>query len=262
MTAEAPEPTAPEATAQAEAPGEGEGDLPVASIRRMEVPFGPFLALSALVYLLAGPSIWAWRYERIHKIREAVSHMLVLFPFETEIYEKEGIPVTYVGHPLAANIPVQPDKVDARRRLGLPETGRILGVLPGSRSSEVKMLSPRFLQAVQILQDQDPDLTILVPMVNPKRRQEFEEALAQHPIRNVHIIDANTAGIRFNDLLRNGDTQLFTTAIIIIRMTNNEAALLQVVLADSTGPCERMCDGYHRPHRVIPELLDDQILMT
>ena len=146
-----------------------------------------------------GPSIWAWRYERIHKIREAVSHMLVLFPFETEIYEKEGIAVTYVGHPLAANIPVQPDKVDARRRLGLPETGRILGVLPGSRSSEVKMLSPRFLQAVQILQDQEPDLTILVPMVNPKRRQEFEAALAEHPVRNLHIIDANTAGIGVPD---------------------------------------------------------------
>ena len=61
------------------------------------------------------------------------------------------------------------------------------------------MLSPRFLQSVQILQDQDPDLTILVPMVNPKRRQELEEALAQHPIRNVHIIDANTAGIRQPD---------------------------------------------------------------
>src|SRR5690606_40084745 len=93
-----------------------------------------------------GPSIWAWRYERIHKIREAVSHMLVLFPFETEIYEKEGIPVTYVGHPLAANIPLQPDKQDARRRLGLQGQGRVLGVLPGSRSSEVRLLAPRFLR--------------------------------------------------------------------------------------------------------------------
>src|SRR5690606_11374747 len=65
-----------------------------------------------------GPSIWAWRYERIHKIRDAVSHMLVLFPFEEAIYQKEGIPVTYVGHPLARVIPMHPDKAGVRARLG------------------------------------------------------------------------------------------------------------------------------------------------
>ncbi len=146
-----------------------------------------------------GPSIWAWRYERIHKIREAVSHMLVLFPFETEIYEKEGIPVTYVGHPLAANIPLQPDKQDARRRLGLQGQGRVLGVLPGSRSSEVRLLAPRFLRTVQLLQRQDPDLTVLVPMVNARRRREFEQALAQCPVRNLHVIDGDTPGVRAPD---------------------------------------------------------------
>lgn len=146
-----------------------------------------------------GPSIWAWRYERIHKIREAVSHMLVLFPFETEIYEKEGIPVTYVGHPLAANIPVHPDKQDARRRLGLNGAARVLGVLPGSRSSEVRLLAPRFLKTVQLLQQQDPDLTVLVPMVNARRRQEFEQVLAQCPVRNLHLIDGDTPGVRTAD---------------------------------------------------------------
>lgn len=146
-----------------------------------------------------GPSIWAWRYERIHKIREAVSHMLVLFPFETEIYEKEGIPVTYVGHPLAANIPLHPDKQDARRRLGLDGVGRVLGVLPGSRSSEVRLLALRFLKTVQLLQQQDPDLTVLVPMVNARRRQEFEQALAQCPVRNLHLIDGDTPGVRTAD---------------------------------------------------------------
>ena len=146
-----------------------------------------------------GPSIWAWRYERIHKIREAVSHMLVLFPFETEIYEKEGIPVTYVGHPLAANIPLHPDKQDARRWLGLDGVGRVLGVLPGSRSSEVRLLAPRFLKTVQLLQQQDPDLTVLVPMVNARRRSEFEQALAQCPVRNLHLIDGETPGVRTAD---------------------------------------------------------------
>lgn len=136
-----------------------------------------------------GPSIWAWRYERIHKIREAVSHMLVLFPFEEEIYQKEGVPVTYVGHPLAQVIPMHPDRSAARRYLGIDGSARVLAVMPGSRASEVKLLSPRFLQAVQILAGQDPALQVLVPMVNAERRADFEACLRQYPIPNCRIID-------------------------------------------------------------------------
>ena len=135
-----------------------------------------------------GPSIWAWRYERIHAIREAVSHMLVLFPFEEALYQKEGVPVTYVGHPLASVIPRQPDPLQARQRLGIDPGARVLALLPGSRASEVRLLAPRFLQAVQLLQAQDPALIVAVPMVSEQRRQDFEQALRQHPIRNLHLI--------------------------------------------------------------------------
>ncbi|WP_454692521.1 lipid-A-disaccharide synthase [Achromobacter aloeverae] len=138
-----------------------------------------------------GPSIWAWRYERIHKIREAVSHMLVLFPFEEEIYRKEGIPVTYVGHPLAGAIPMQPDRAAARARLGLEQGARILAMLPGSRSSEIKVLAPRFLQAVRLLQQRDPALQCVVPMVNAQRRAEFEGFLRQYPVTNLRIVTAD-----------------------------------------------------------------------
>lgn len=135
-----------------------------------------------------GPSIWAWRYERIHKIRQAVSHMLVLFPFEVAIYEKEGIPVSCVGHPLAQDIPLEPDKSGARRRLGIPQDVPVLAVMPGSRRTEIQLLSPRFLQAVQILQRQTPELVILVPMVNSQRRAEFETILQAHPIQNLRLL--------------------------------------------------------------------------
>lgn len=138
-----------------------------------------------------GPSIWAWRYERIHAIRKAVSHMLVLFPFEVEIYQKEGIPVTCVGHPLAQVIPMRPDRDAARAFLGIDSGARVLAVMPGSRSSEIRMLAPRFLQAVQQLQQRDPGLVILVPMVNAERRREFEAILAQHPVRNCTIVGAD-----------------------------------------------------------------------
>jgi len=135
-----------------------------------------------------GPSIWAWRYERIHAIREAVSHMLVLFPFETALYEKAGIPVTYVGHPLAQDIPMNPDRQAARAALGVPTAAHVLAVLPGSRASEINLLAPRFLRAVQLLQQQDTDLQILVPMVNAARRQQFEALLAHTPIQNLHLL--------------------------------------------------------------------------
>lgn len=140
-----------------------------------------------------GPSIWAWRYERIHKIRRAVSHMLVLFPFEVAIYEKEGVPVTCVGHPLAQNIPLQPDQAAARQRLGLDADAKVLAMLPGSRRSEIELLAPRFLQTVQRLQQDYPDLRVVVPMVNPQREAEFNAHLKQYPIKNLHLLRQSDA---------------------------------------------------------------------
>ena len=138
------------------------------------------------------PSIWAWRYERIRHIRESVSHMLVLFPFEEAIYRKEGIPVTYVGHPLADAIPLSPDRAAARIRLGLSETSRVIAILPGSRSSEVRLIAPRFLQAAQQMQQRDPSLHFIVPMVNQDRKKEFEAALALCPVKHLQILTSST----------------------------------------------------------------------
>lgn len=135
-----------------------------------------------------GPSIWAWRYERIHFIREAVSHMLVLFPFEEAIYQKEGIPVTYVGHPMADAIAIDPDPYAARLRLGLDQDARIIAILPGSRASEIKLIAPRFLRAAQLLQKKDPSLQFVVPMVNEERAKEFKAFLGQFPVNHLQIV--------------------------------------------------------------------------
>ena len=139
-----------------------------------------------------GPSIWAWRYERIHTIRESVSHMLVLFPFEEEIYQKEGVPVTYVGHPLAGAIPMTPDRTAARGRLGIDPDVRVLAILPGSRSSEIRLLAPVFLQAAQLLVQRDPKLQCVVPMVNAERRAEFEAILKKYPVPGLRCIASDT----------------------------------------------------------------------
>jgi len=137
---------------------------------------------------LVSPSIWAWRYERIHHIRDSVSHMLVMFPFEEALYQKENIPVTFVGHPLADAIPQEPDRAAARKRLGLDSEARVLAVLPGSRASEIKWIAPRFLQTVQLLQKRDPQLHVLVPMVNATRLDEFKQILQCYPVNNLHVI--------------------------------------------------------------------------
>lgn len=118
------------------------------------------------------PSIWAWRAERINKIRAAVSHMLVVLPFEVEIYRTQGIPVTYVGHPLAQTIALKPDQLSARQQLGIKANQTVLAVLPGSRSAEIKYIAPTFIASIKALIEQRPELVIVLPCANP---QIFEQ---------------------------------------------------------------------------------------
>ena len=110
------------------------------------------------------PSIWAWRGGRIKKIKKAVSHMLVVFPFEEAIYQKARIPVTYVGHPLAEVIPMDPDQDAARDALGLNRNSRVVTILPGSRMSELKYNSRVFMETAAQLLKRDPALKFVVPM--------------------------------------------------------------------------------------------------
>ncbi|MBA4314571.1 MAG: lipid-A-disaccharide synthase [Alcaligenaceae bacterium] len=110
------------------------------------------------------PSIWAWRMERIHKIKAASSHVLCIFPFEPEILAKEGISATYIGHPMAALVPETINPMAYRAALGLQREGQLLAVLPGSRGAEVKHIGPVFVQACVELLKQKPDLRFVTPM--------------------------------------------------------------------------------------------------
>lgn len=98
------------------------------------------------------PSVWAWRQGRIDKIRAAVDHMLCLLPFEAEFYQEHGVPVSFVGHPMADEIPIDVDKLAAKRRLGVPENALTLAILPGSRKSELALLARLFLRVAKQLQ--------------------------------------------------------------------------------------------------------------
>ena len=132
------------------------------------------------------PSIWAWRPERIHRIKQAVSHMLVVFPFEERIYREAGIPVTYVGHPLADVIPLQPDVAGARASLGL-SSGPVIALLPGSRMSEVKRHAGLMLDAAALILQDHPDAQFVVPAANDAAAQLIRQA-AQGLKLPLHIL--------------------------------------------------------------------------
>ncbi|MEW6563072.1 MAG: lipid-A-disaccharide synthase [Pseudomonadota bacterium] len=121
------------------------------------------------------PSIWAWRGERIRKIKKAVSHMLVLFPFEAPLYESERIPVTYVGHPLADMLPTVPDRAAMREQMRLSAEATIFAFLPGSRQSEVRNLSATYIETARLIHRAKPDVQFLVPLVSRETRVIFEE---------------------------------------------------------------------------------------
>jgi lipid-A-disaccharide synthase len=136
------------------------------------------------------PSVWAWREKRIFKIKAGVDYMLTLFPFETDIYNRHDIPVSCVGHPLAKMIPLEPETSAARQALGLSNNSKVLAMLPGSRGSEIKYLGQLFIETAVRLKSQQPDLQIVVPLINERRRAQFMQLVeATAPDLNIILID-------------------------------------------------------------------------
>jgi lipid-A-disaccharide synthase len=134
-----------------------------------------------------GPQIWAWRGGRIKKIQRAVSHMLLIFPFEEEIYRQAGVPATYIGHPLAEQIPLVPDVAAARRQLGIPLDAKVVTVMPGSRMAEIKYLSAAFAGAVKLLAQRDPSVRFIAPMAGERQKAYFMDLLAQAGLSEVPL---------------------------------------------------------------------------
>lgn len=111
------------------------------------------------------PSIWAWRADRVEKIRRSVDHVLCIFPFEPALLAAHGIASTYVGHPLANVIPMQADRAAARRALGLADSDTVVAILPGSRQSEIQYLAQRFFEAAALVRRARPGVRFVVPAI-------------------------------------------------------------------------------------------------
>ncbi|HSV58070.1 MAG TPA: lipid-A-disaccharide synthase [Variovorax sp.] len=122
------------------------------------------------------PSIWAWRPERIEKIRAAADHVLCIFPFEPALLADKGVAGSYVGHPLAPVIPMQPDRAAARASLGLDPAGPVVALLPGSRRSELRYIAARFFQAAALMRREDPAIRFVMPTL-PALRDEADQIL-------------------------------------------------------------------------------------
>lgn len=136
------------------------------------------------------PSVWAWRQKRIFKIGKATDLVLAFLPFEKAFYDRFNVACRFIGHTMADAMPLQPDKLAARAELGIAPDSRCLALLPGSRGTEVEMLSADFLKTAQLLRIHYPNLEVVVPLVNAKRREQFERIKVEvAPELKVHLLD-------------------------------------------------------------------------
>lgn len=210
------------------------------------------------------PSVWAWRQGRVNKIAKAVDLMLTLLPFEARFYEKHDVPVRFVGHPLADHIPIEKTDKAARLPFGYSENQRLVAILPGSRSSEIKYMAPVFIEAVKWCLQRQPDLEFIIPAANSARKIQLLQLMSEEvqplPIRIVegqaHEVMAASDAV----LLASGTATLeamllkkpmvvayrwheFTHAIIS-RMINTEHVALPNLLAGQ---------------ELVPELIQGQV---
>ena len=138
------------------------------------------------------PSVWAWRQKRVYKIAAATNLVLAFLPFEKAFYDRFNVPCRFIGHTMADAIPLKPNREEACQLLNLDSTQRYIAMLVGSRGSEVEFLSEPFLQTAQLLHQRYPDVKFLVPLINQKRRQQFEQIKQRvAPELDMILLDGN-----------------------------------------------------------------------
>lgn len=206
-----------------------------------------------------GPSIWAWRGERIEKIRQAVDHMLLVFPFEPPLYERAGIPATYVGHPLADVIPVVTDPIAARTRLALDTARPTVALLPGSRRSEVSRLAPCFVETALWLHARVPDIQFVLPAAGPVIFEQLQSMLRGMSLPEDFRLQLVLG--RSHDALEAADTVLVASGTATLEAAFFRRPMVVAYrLAWSTYQLMRRMEGY-LPWIALPNILANEWLV-
>lgn len=145
-------------------------------------------SLSVKTVHYVSPSVWAWRQGRIKKIKNSVDLMLSLFPFEADFYRQHDVPVRYVGHPLAKQLPMEPDTAGARCALGLDSKTPVLCIMPGSRAGELELMADLFLDVAQVIDKVLSGLQLIIPAANEARYKYLEKLLSNRHTLSVTLI--------------------------------------------------------------------------
>ncbi len=211
------------------------------------------------------PSIWAWRENRVKKIRGNIDQMLTLFPFEVDFYKKHQIPATFVGHPLADEIPLQSDQQTARTNLKLNQQ-YTLAILPGSRNGEIKRLAPDFLHALALIHNKHPDWQLIIPLVNKKIRQQFERLQQKiAPQLKIHLVNGQSRQVMTaaDQILMASGTAVLEGMLInrpmiaayrVSRLTAFIIRRFKMIKSKYYTLPNNLCDQY-----LVPELIQEEV---
>lgn len=201
------------------------------------------------------PSVWAWRQKRVFKIAKSVDLMLTLLPFEAAFYEKHNVPVEFVGHHLADEIPVNVDKFQARRELGIPEHARVVALLPGSRASEVERMGKLFMHSAVFCLEQDPELLFYIPAANSDRYRQLHHQLNDYVDFPLQLFNGNS-----HRVMAAADVLLLASGTVTL-----EALLLKkpMVVAYKMAPLTFKILSWlvKTPYVSLPNLLANKLLV-
>ncbi|MBQ4828592.1 lipid-A-disaccharide synthase [Alteromonas sp. MMG017] len=205
------------------------------------------------------PTIWAWREKRVHKIAKAAGRVLGLFPFEQQVYDKYDVPYTFVGHTMADSIALTPDQQASRKTLNLPIDKAVLAVLPGSRRGEVDTLLPIFIETMEKIAAQRPDIEFVIPAANAHRLEQI----------NSMLNEANNATQRLPIHVTEGtsrDAMIASDVILLASGTATLEAMLckrPMVVAYKLSPItyKIMQRLYKAPFFALPNLLANEALV-
>jgi lipid-A-disaccharide synthase len=215
-------------------------------------------ALGIRVLFYISPQVWAWRPHRVHKIGRRIDHMAVIFPFETEVYRKAGIPVSYVGHPLAQRVKPSAERAQLITELGLHPAKKIVALMPGSRRGEIKRLLPVLIEATRLIRQQLPTVQFILPVASSLQIDTLQALVDHHGIviqlvqgRTYDVVHASDIAITASGTATLEIALLETPMIVIYKISPLSYAILKRLITVKHIALANIVAG----ERVVPELI-------